>query len=574
MIKKILTAVFLISISQGAFAQAAADGFFATRFVAQKKYLQLPVSNAATDRVLEVWQQDTRVRWFDIGLSDAPPDWFAYLDIEPWKGQELELRFKKQEGERPGFKIVQSDRDTNRGPLYQEALRGQIHFSPKRGWNNDPNGLAYYKGEYHLFFQYNPYALKPGNMAWGHATSPDLVHWKQQEIALYPDRTGIMFSGSGVVDSMNTSGLGSKEHPPLVLFYTAAVDTWSQGLAYSLDGRNFKKLGNPVLDKIIEGNRDPKVIWHAPTKKWVMVLFAVGEARENIMFIYTSADMKRWTFASKVLGGRMADRYLHECPEFYEIAVEGKPHLKKWILAGGNGEYAIGSFDGKTFRPEAERLSYQYGRGYYAGQTFNNVPGGRRIEVGWWQPVTSTAGMPFNQSMSIPGEIRLVETPAGLRLHRTPVKELQALRAQTRSFNGVTITEQSKNPFDGIRTDLAEIRMDVDVQNAQAVVMDLRGVSLRYNVKMEELMIDEIALRVPAPLNKGRLEMTIYMDRTGMEVFVNNGQSYIPLPLNHLPVKLTPDRLDCQVRVAGGTACFSRLEFYELKSIWQTQESF
>lgn len=564
----LLIAFLLIAIPPLLFSQSAEEGYFTTKFVAQKKYLQLPVSNAATDRVMEILDNQSRVRWFDIGLSGAPADWYAYLDLTEWQGKELELRFKKKAGEPLDFKVVQSDQDTNKGPLYKESYRGQIHFSPNRGWNNDPNGLAYYKGEYHLFFQYNPYALKPGNMSWGHATSKDLVHWKQYEIALYPDKAGIMFSGSGVVDSMNTSGLGSKDHPPLVLFYTAAVDTWSQGLAYTLDGRNFKKLDNPVLDKIIAGNRDPKVIWYTPHKKWIMVLFAIDEGGRNIMYFYTSPDMKKWDYASKYYSGKGGDRYLQECPEFFEIALEGKPAVKKWILSGGNGEYAIGSFDGQTFRAEQERLSYQYGRGYYAGQTFNNDPKGRRIEIGWWQPPTHSEGMSFSQSMSLPAELKLVQTVNGPRLHRTPVAELSSLRKKTHAFAPLTLMPDAKNVFEGIATDLAEIRLVADLSRTQGLVMDLRGVSLRYNVKMQEIFIDDIALRVPAPLKNGQLELTIYMDRTGMEIFVNNGAAYIPLPLNHLPVKLNPENKNYSLLVTGGEAQFKQLDFYELKSIW------
>src|SRR5690606_21999772 len=222
--------------------------------------------------------------------------------------------------------------------------------------NNDPNGLAYYQGQYHLFYQHNPYGVNWGNMHWGHAVSKDLVHWEDLDEALYPDTLGTMFSGGGVVDLENTSGLGTKENPALLLYYTAAEKSWAQGLAYTNDGIHFNKLDQPVVDKVSDGNRDPKVIWHQPSKHWVMVLYVEDPQQQHAMYFYTSKDMKKWEYASKTLGGKNNDRYLFECPELFELPVDGDPSNKKWVLTGANAQYAIGHFDGKTFHPEQERI--------------------------------------------------------------------------------------------------------------------------------------------------------------------------------------------------------------------------
>src|SRR5690606_35273261 len=413
--KKVLSLLLSLVLAIGfSFGQ---QNVFHENFVAEKQFLRLPVKNGAPKRTVEVQLNGEKLRWFTIELAEDEPDWYAYLDISDWKGKTLSLSVNELSKESSTFRpIVQTDKDENQGVLYQETLRGQFHFSPKRGWNNDPNGLAYYNGEYHLFFQHNPYGRGWGNMHWGHAVSKDLVHWREVDIALYPDDYGTMFSGGGVVDSNNTSGLGKNGQAPFILFYTAAEESWKQGLAYSVDGRNFEKLKEPILDRITDGNRDPKVIWHEPSKHWVMILYVTEADELHTMHFFTSTDMKNWTFTSKLAGGKGNDRYMYECPEFFELPVQGDSSVTKWILTGANSQYAIGTFDGKTFTPEEERIFSQQGRDYYAAQTFSNEPKGRRIEIGWWRTHTDRDGMTFNQGMSIPTQLNLKQTKSGLRL--------------------------------------------------------------------------------------------------------------------------------------------------------------
>jgi len=215
---------------------------------------------------MEIHIKGEEVRSFDVEMANNSPDWYASIDVNKWVGEELENRIDSLDDYFQGFDFIkQSDKELENDKLYQESQQAQFHFSSRRGWNNDPNSLVYYKGECHLFFQHNPYGV-----LWGHAVSTDLVHCKEVDIALYPDSFGSMFSGGGIVDSDNTGGLGDASNAPMVLFYTAA-DSWIQGLAYSQDGRNFKKT-DPILSKIADGNRDPKVIWHEPSRRWVMVL--------------------------------------------------------------------------------------------------------------------------------------------------------------------------------------------------------------------------------------------------------------------------------------------------------------
>ncbi|HWQ91869.1 MAG TPA: glycoside hydrolase family 32 protein, partial [Clostridia bacterium] len=296
-----------------------------------------------------------------------------------------------------------------------EPLRPQFHFTSRRGWLNDPNGLVFYKGEYHLFYQHNPYGWGWGNMHWGHAVSPDLVHWKELPIALYPDEHGTMFSGSAVVDWNNTAGFQSGSEKPLVAMFTAAGKPFTQGLAFSNDrGRTWTKYeNNPVLPHIVAENRDPKVIWHAPEQKWVMALYL----DESDYALFASKDLKRWEKLSDVrIPGDS------ECPEFFEMPVEGREGETRWVFYGASGRHLVGKFDGTTFKPEGGPQELQRGNCWYASQTYSDIPArdGRRILIPWGRmtarEVPFHQGMPFNQMMGLPVELTLRNTDDGLRL--------------------------------------------------------------------------------------------------------------------------------------------------------------
>jgi hypothetical protein len=298
-------------------------------FVIEKRYLNFPIAGSAAISKVTLLVDGHVERTLDMRLAEAAPDWWAFLDISPWRGRTLVVRVDKLPDDSPALGAIEPD-DVIKGSedLYRERLRPQFHFSSRRGWNNDPNGLVYYRGEYHLFYQHNPYGWEWGNMHWGHAVSRDLLHWNELGDALAPDALGPMFSGSAVVDWNNTSRFGKDGQPPLVLCYTAAGRPTVQCLAYSNDGRTFTKYsGNPIVPQITPGNRDPKVIWHAPTGCWVMVLY-VGlpdpmrpaekgrPAQRHTIHFLTSPDLKVWTIRSQVEG-------FYECPDFFELPVEG-----------------------------------------------------------------------------------------------------------------------------------------------------------------------------------------------------------------------------------------------------------
>ena len=528
------------------------------------RYLHIPIKNGAPKRVLTLLVDGQHVVRNDIELADAEPDWWASMDIAAWNGKSLTLRVDKMPEDSSALRNLEmSDRFKDAESLYREPLRGQFHFSPQRGWNNDPNGMVFYNGEYHLFFQHNPYGWGWGNMHWGHAVSKDLVHWEELGDKLLPDAMGPMFSGSAVVDWNNTSGFGNEGKPPMVLIYTAAGNPTVQGIAYSTDGRNFiKYAGNPVLPQITGGNRDPKVMWHAPTQKWVMVLYVELNGKHTIHF-FTSPNLREWKLAS-ITEGIPGNAFLFECPDFFELAVDNDPEQKKWVLLGANTEYAIGTFDGSNFKAEQTKLSGHRGRGFYAPQTFSDIPAsdGRRIQIGWFQ--TETRGMSFNQSMTIPLELKLMNTPDGIRLTYSPVRELESLRSKTSTFNAMALKPGDRNPLDALRVELLELHAEIEPGDANEIVLNIRDAMIIYDPKKQELSVN--GQRAPAPLREGKLQLTLYCDRTGLEVFASDGLCYMPIPFN-----TNPENRRIFLETRGGTALVNKLQVHELRSAWSAK---
>ncbi len=531
---------------------------------ASARYLHLPIKNGAPKRLVTLLVDGKVVVRNDIELADGTPDWWAPMEVSEWQGKPVTLRVDKLPEDSTALSsISQSDTVKDSEHMYRESLRGQFHFSPKRGWNNDPNGCVSYNGEYHLFFQHNPYGWGWGNMHWGHAVSKDLVHWQEFGDKLLPDTMGPMFSGSAVVDWNNTSGFGKDGKPPLVLIYTAAGNPTVQGIAYSTDGRSFTKYsGNPVLQQITGGNRDPKVFWHEETQKWVMVLYVELQGKHTIHF-FTSPNLREWTLAS-ITEGIAGTAFLFECPDFFELPVDGDVTKKKWVLLGANSEYAVGTFDGTHFKPEQTKLPGHRGRGFYAPQTFSDIPAkdGRRIQIGWFQ--TETRGMSFNQSMTVPLELKLVSTTEGPCLTFSPVKELESLRGKTLALEAMALKPGDRNPLDEFQVELLEIRTEIDPGDANEIVFNIRDSMIIYDAKKQELTVN--GQRAPAPLRDGKLRLTIYCDRTGLEVFASDGLCYIPMPFNSKPENR---RIFLETR--GGSATVLTLEAYELRSAWTTK---
>jgi fructan beta-fructosidase len=447
-------------------------------------------------------------------------------------------------------------------PLYHERYRPQFHFSPRVNWTNDPNGLVFYKGEYHLFFQHNPFGNGWGNMTWGHAVSRDLFHWKQLEHAIRPDRLGTIFSGSAVVDRGNTAGFQSGDKKVIVCIYTSAGGTsteskgqpFSQSIAYSNDcGRTWKKYEkNPVLRHIIGGNRDPKVIWHAATKRWVMALYL----DKDQYALFGSPNLREWTKLSDVppLGSG-------ECPDFFELPVDGDARHTMWVFWGGNSNYLLGSFDGKRFTKHSGPHRFEYGGNYYAAQTYSDIPApdGRRIQIAWMNQ-GKYPGMPFNQQMSLPSVLVLRTFPEGVRLCRRPVAEFTQLRGRHHGAGAIAV-KPGDNPLAGLSGDLWDIRLRIVPGAAKEVGLVIRGCPVVYDVKQQRLGF--LGKTAVVPLVAGKLDLQFVVDRASIEVFAQGGR--VTMSSCFLP---PADEKSLALFTKGGTAQLESLDACELKSVW------
>jgi sucrose-6-phosphate hydrolase SacC (GH32 family) len=523
----------------------------------EKSYLNLPVKTGGPKRQMGFLVDGQPPRNFEIELADAEPDWWAFMDIAPLRGKRATLQVDELPEDSAGLKaIYQSDEIKNSETLYREKLRPQFHFCARRGWNNDPNGLVFYKGEYHMFFQHNPYGWSWGNMHWGHAVSRDLVHWQELPEALYPDEHGTMFSGSAVVDWNNTAGFQTGQEKVLVCIFTAAGKPFTQGIAYSNDrGSTWTKYEkNPVLPHVAAENRDPKVIWYAPEEKWVMALYLDGSAYA----LFSSRDLKKWEKMSDV-----AIPGTSECPEFFEIAVDGNKQNTRWVFYGGNGRYLVGKFDGRTFTPESGPHALNGGNCFYASQTYNNIPpaDGRRILIPWGTMVTP--GMPFNQMMGVPVELTLHTTDEGLRLLANPVKELASLRAKSHTIKPQTLNP-GDNPLADVKGELLDLTSELALGDAAELGFKLRGVTVSYDAMKQELSCkDNKAGLKPV---EGKIRLRLLVDRTSIDIFGDDGRLYMPMG-----VIVPSDNFSLEVYSKGGRAKINSLEVHELKSAWNSR---
>ena len=482
-------------------------------FKITKRYLNFPISHQQ-ERGRMTFEADGKDKLsVVVRLAPDKADYWVFKDMSAYKGKTVKITY---EGNEKGLsQIYQADEIAGQDSLYKEKNRPQFHFTTRRGWINDPNGLIYHDGEYHLFYQHNPFERDWENMHWGHAVSKDLVHWEELPDALYPDHLGTMFSGSAVIDYDNTAGFNKGKTPAMVAAFTAASpDRQVQGIAYSLDnGRTFTKYAhNPVIDSKEKWNsgdtRDPKVFWYAPSKHWVLVL----NERDGHS-IYTSGNLKDWKYESHVTG-------FWECPELFELAVDGNKDNTKWVMYGASGTYMIGSFDGKVFKPEAGKYCYTTGS-IYAAQTITNIPAsdGRRIQIGWGR--VSHPGMPFNGMMMLPTELTLRTTKDGIRLVSVPVKETEQLFQPIRKWHSLTSDEANQKLKEFYDADCLRIKTTFKLSHATDAGFNLFGQRI-ISYDMNSNLINGHFYSPQDPTSM-ELSADIYIDRTTIEIFIDGG---------------------------------------------------
>ena len=524
------------------------DGQSIVQIDEQKKYLLLPVEEVSPEAKLYMIADNDVVRSMNVRLAVNKVDYFVPVDLTGFDNKHLSFNFQLIPDSAlcwEEMKLSDEFDVSNR-----EKYRPVYHFSPAYGWMNDPNGMFYKDGVYHLFYQHNPYGSMWGNMHWGHATSTDLVTWEHHGDAISPDALGTIFSGSCVVDKDNTAGFGAGA---VIAFYTSASDRQVQSMAYSLDnGKTFKKYArNPILTSTQRDFRDPKVIWHEDTKKWIMVL-AVGQEME----IYSSADLKSWTLESKFGEGQGAHGGVWECPDLLELPVEGT-ELKKWVLVcnlnpggpfGGSAtQYFVGTFDGKRFVNESPAVTkwMDWGKDHYATVTWSDAPDNRRIAIAWmsnWQYANDVPTSQYRSSNSVPRDLSLFTVDGETYLQSAPSPELLALRdaSKKRSFkvNGTRTIKEMIPGNDGAY----EIELTIENQHADVIGFRLYNdkgeeVDMQYDMKEKKFSMDrrksgDVGFNENFPMltwtaiesGKDELKLRLFVDKSSVEAFGDGGR--------------------------------------------------
>lgn len=532
------------------------------RINTDKKYLILPVEDAAPSVRLSIIVDNRTVDAIDVRLAVNKTDYTVPVDISQYSGRNIVLRFAMATQDDGHDVSVNSAPSVNDAAFSsdmtlsdsfdasnRERLRPAYHFSPAYGWMNDPNGLVYKDGEYHLFYQYNPYGSRWGNMNWGHAISRDLTRWQHLPVAIAPDGLGTIFSGSAVVDKDNTAGFGAGA---IVAIYTQASARQMQSIAYSTDnGRTFQKYAaNPVLISDVPDFRDPKVFWMDSARSWIMAL-AVGQ---EIRF-YSSPDLKDWTFESRFGEGMGAHGGVWECPDLFELPVEGTD-MKKWVLivninpGGLNGgsatQYFTGTFDGHAFTADqpTETKWMDYGKDHYATVTWNNAPDGRRIAQAWmsnWQYANDVPTVQFRSSNSVPRDLSLYINNGVTLLQSKPSAELQSLRAEKTVSQSFTLRNSRRISQLMSRNDgTYEILMTLHPTRKGIVGFTLensRGEKADFKLDTDkgELTFNrersgevgfsrEFTVPTTVKTGDGDVELHLFVDRCSIETFVDEGR--------------------------------------------------
>lgn len=609
-IKTDLTAMMMLGALVAASAASASDGVEVNhlgvnntlvRVTGDSRYLLLPVQESTDDARINVLVDGNVAETIYVRLAKSKTDYTVPFDLTPYKGHDVMLdvvipqsrgsvREAKDDACWRGIVLADTFDTANR-----ETYRPAFHHTPRYGWMNDPNGMFYKDGRWHLYYQYNPYGSKWQNMTWGHSVSDDLVNWEHLPEAIRPNGLGSVFSGSCAVDHDNTAGFGSDA---VIALYTSAGTSQMQSLASSTDdGLTFNIYpSNPVLTLESEA-RDPKVFWNDSTKEWNMIL---AHALDHEMLIFSSPDMKSWTLQSSFGKGLGAQGGVWECPDLFELPVAGTDE-KKWVLLcninpdgpfGGSGtQYFVGDFDGKTFKADTDAAGnvstkwLDYGKDHYATVTWSDAPDGRRVALGWmsnWQYAADVPTMQFRSANTLPREMGLFRAPDGeVYASSAPSPELEALRGKLAAKVKKTTVGRKARSFalPSENGGICEILMDIEASKAKTVNIVFSNsqgekVVMQYDPAAATLSFDRTQSGItdfsegfpavtvtPTHEASGRIALRIFVDRSSMEVFGNDGE----FVMTNLVFPRTPYTA-LSVSAEGGNAKVENLRIYSLKS--------
>ena len=570
------------------------------RVTGDSKYLLLPVQESNDDARINVLVDGRLDKVINVKLAKSKVDYYVPFDLSSYKGHELAMNIVTTQG-RSTVREAKDDAcwknltlsdtfdTTNR-----EKYRPVYHHTPLYGWMNDPNGMFYKDGVWHLYFQHNPYGSKWQNLSWGHSSSKDLINWTPEPEALEPNGLGMVFSGSCALDTNNTAGYGKDA---VLGLYTSADVSQTQSLVWSKDnGKTFEFYpANPIITLESEA-RDPNMFWDEKAGQWVLLL---AHALEHEMLVFTSPDMKEWTLQSSFGKGIGAQGGVWECPDLFKLKVDGTDE-EKWVLicnlnpggpfGGSATQYFVGDFDGKTFKADTDSEGkiptkwMDYGKDHYATVSWSDAPDNRRTVIGWmsnWQYAAEVPTMQYRSANTLPRDLSLFRAPDGnIYLSSAPSPELLALRDKL-SLN----VKKAKIRKKAVRYSLpeansgvCEILLDVDARKSEQINFiiannDGEKVVMEYDVADHTLSFDrresgnvDFSQDFPAVTvsptfeDNGKISLRIFIDRSSIEVFGNNGQ----FVMTNL---VFPERpyTSLSISSTGGNARIENLKIYSIK---------
>lgn len=570
------------------------------RITGEGRYLLLPAQESNDDARIEVLVDGKPDRTIFVRLAKSKIDYCVPFDLTRYKGHDVLLNVITTQ-DRSNIREAKDDvcwknlalADTF-DTVNREKYRPAFHHTPLYGWMNDPNGMFYKDGEWHLYYQWNPYGSKWQNMTWGHSSSKDLVNWEHHPAAIEANGLGAVFSGSSVVDSENSAGFGKDA---VVSLYTSAGVSQIQSLAHSKDnGRTFEIYpGNPVITLESEA-RDPNMFWDTSNKRWVL---ALAHALEREMLFFTSPDLKNWTLQSAFGKGIGAQDGVWECPDLFKLKVDGTDE-EKWVLVcninpggpfGGSAtQYFIGDFDGTTFKADTDTAGniptkwMDYGKDHYATVSWSDAPDNRRTLIGWmsnWQYAAEVPTMQFRSANTLPREAGIFKGPDGrLYLSSTPSPELIDLRDKVvGNVKNKSIGRNARRfALPTSNSGVCEILLDLDCRKADSASIKIsnesgENVVLKYEAAKHTLSFDrresgivdfsqDFPAMTVAPTfeNNKKVSLRIFIDKSSMEVFGNDGK----FVMTNLVFPNTPYS-SISISAEGGNAKIENLKIYSIK---------